>query len=300
MIDPQLIEEAIVTGLVASGIVAQGPQGIQGIQGEDGRSAYQVAVDEGFVGTEAEWLASLVGAPGEPGRDGLDSTVPGPAGLVGEASTVPGPPGKAGLDGKDGPRGPKGTPGLDGKDSTVPGPKGDKGEPGEVLHAGGGGRSGVRVYEDGEDKGHVKGLDFTGDVTVTPGPKGATVNITGGSGSGVPPGGLLGEVLTKLSDTSGDADWEAPTGGVLTVTDGTTPISNVTTIVAPGAVAGGAGEAVLPRWEPLSDGKLGPIPDPIPDPAAATAEDVAILLNAILARPSLVFVDGEVVMVEVF
>jgi hypothetical protein len=121
-----------------------------------------------------------------------------------------------------------------------------------------------------------------------------------GTGSGVPPGGLLGEVLTKLSDTSGDADWEAPTGGVLTVTDGTTPISNVTTIVAPGAVAGGAGEAVLPRWEPLSDGKLGPIPDPIPDPAAATAEDVAILLNAILARPSLVFVDGEVVMVEVF
>jgi hypothetical protein len=27
--------------------------------GEDGRSAYEVAVDNGFVGTEAEWLESL-------------------------------------------------------------------------------------------------------------------------------------------------------------------------------------------------------------------------------------------------
>ena len=42
---------------------AQGTQGTQGIQGEQGlvgKSAYQSAVDNGFVGTEAEWLASLV------------------------------------------------------------------------------------------------------------------------------------------------------------------------------------------------------------------------------------------------
>jgi hypothetical protein len=42
---------------------AQGTQGAQGIQGEQGlvgKSAYQSAVDNGFVGTEAEWLASLV------------------------------------------------------------------------------------------------------------------------------------------------------------------------------------------------------------------------------------------------
>ena len=30
----------------------------------DGRSAYQLAVSNGFVGTEAQWLASLQGAPG--------------------------------------------------------------------------------------------------------------------------------------------------------------------------------------------------------------------------------------------
>lgn len=44
----------------------QGIQGIQGIQGNpgaDGKSAYQLAVAGGYSGTEAQWLASLVGAP---------------------------------------------------------------------------------------------------------------------------------------------------------------------------------------------------------------------------------------------
>jgi len=30
--------------------------------GQAGKSAYQVAVDNGFVGTESDWLLSLVGA----------------------------------------------------------------------------------------------------------------------------------------------------------------------------------------------------------------------------------------------
>ena len=32
-----------------------------GIKGEDGKSAYQIAVENGFVGTEAEWIESLKG-----------------------------------------------------------------------------------------------------------------------------------------------------------------------------------------------------------------------------------------------
>ena len=40
-----------------------------------GDSAYQVAVDNGFVGTEEEWLASLVGPQGPPGKDGSDADV---------------------------------------------------------------------------------------------------------------------------------------------------------------------------------------------------------------------------------
>lgn len=34
--------------------------------GTDGKSAYEIAVDHGFSGTEAEWLASLRGADGFP------------------------------------------------------------------------------------------------------------------------------------------------------------------------------------------------------------------------------------------
>ena len=35
--------------------------GAGGIKGEDGKSAYQIAVENGFVGTEAEWIESLKG-----------------------------------------------------------------------------------------------------------------------------------------------------------------------------------------------------------------------------------------------
>ena len=36
-----------------------GPAGVAGAAGADGKSAYEVAVDNGFVGTEQEWLDSL-------------------------------------------------------------------------------------------------------------------------------------------------------------------------------------------------------------------------------------------------
>ena len=45
---------------------------------QDGKSAYQIAVDNGFEGTEAEWLESLKGsdgADGADGSDGADSTI---------------------------------------------------------------------------------------------------------------------------------------------------------------------------------------------------------------------------------
>ena len=38
-----------------------GDQGPQGPKGDTGKSTYQIAVDNGFVGTESEWLASLNG-----------------------------------------------------------------------------------------------------------------------------------------------------------------------------------------------------------------------------------------------
>ena len=54
----------------------KGAQGIQGLPGKDGakgadgKSAYEVAVSNGFVGNEAAWLASLKGEKGDKGDAG--------------------------------------------------------------------------------------------------------------------------------------------------------------------------------------------------------------------------------------
>ena len=65
-----------------------------GANGKDGRSAYEIAIENGFVGTVAEWLESLKGRDGLPGKDGAD-------GLPGKDGTN-GKDGKDGRDGKDG------------------------------------------------------------------------------------------------------------------------------------------------------------------------------------------------------
>jgi hypothetical protein len=62
----------------------KGEPGDPGTPGATGASAYQVAVAAGFVGTEAQWLASLVGPEGEQGLEG-----PQPAlGAAGAGPTV--------------------------------------------------------------------------------------------------------------------------------------------------------------------------------------------------------------------
>jgi hypothetical protein len=37
-----------------------------GVRGPAGKSAYQIAVDNGFGGTVSEWLATLIGPAGPP------------------------------------------------------------------------------------------------------------------------------------------------------------------------------------------------------------------------------------------
>lgn len=39
-------------------------------KGDPGKSAYQVALTNGFEGSETEWLASLKGIKGDPGMTG--------------------------------------------------------------------------------------------------------------------------------------------------------------------------------------------------------------------------------------
>ena len=68
-------------------------------KGTDGKSAYEIAVEHGFVGTEAEWLESLKGIDGKNGADGL--------------------PGKDGKNGTDGLSGRDGINGTDGKSAYI-------------------------------------------------------------------------------------------------------------------------------------------------------------------------------------
>ena len=39
--------------------------GAGALQGKDGKSAYEIAVEKGYSGSEQEWVSSLTGVPGE-------------------------------------------------------------------------------------------------------------------------------------------------------------------------------------------------------------------------------------------
>ena len=83
-------------------------------KGKDGKSAYEIALENGFVGTESEWLESLKGADGKDGingKDGVDGA-PGQDGLDGQ-------PGKDGIDGQNGADGQDGVNGSDGKSAYI-------------------------------------------------------------------------------------------------------------------------------------------------------------------------------------
>ena len=69
----------------------------------DGQSAYALAVQLGFTGSEAAWIASLKGAKGDKGDKG-DTGAQGPKGATGAT----GPQGPKGATGATGPQGPAG------------------------------------------------------------------------------------------------------------------------------------------------------------------------------------------------
>ena len=112
----QITGHAAVSGTI--------PVPVPGPKGDDGKSAYEIAVEKGFIGTEEEWLSSLVGPQGEQG-----------------------PQGPVGPQGEQGPQGPQGD----------PGPKGDKGDKGDTGEQGPQGIQGIQG-EKGDSP--VKGVDY--------------------------------------------------------------------------------------------------------------------------------------------
>ena len=75
-----------------------------GVNGKDGLSAYEIAVKNGFVGAVSEWLESLKGADGLPGKDGING--------------IDGVDGKNGADGRNGVNGRDGRDGVNGQNGT--------------------------------------------------------------------------------------------------------------------------------------------------------------------------------------
>lgn len=119
---------------------------LSGAQGIQGLSAYQVAVQHGFEGTEAEWLISLKGEKGETGPKGDKGNTGekgatgerGPQGLQGERGLqgVQGEKGEQGIQGPVGPKGEQGEQGIQGIQGPQgePGPQGPKGDTGSGLN----------------------------------------------------------------------------------------------------------------------------------------------------------------------
>lgn len=77
----------------------RGARGQRGGQGSDGSSAYQIALSNGFSGSEVDWLKSLEAKDGLDGKDGVGIRgIPGPVGPIGISVN-----GEDGRDGEDAP-----------------------------------------------------------------------------------------------------------------------------------------------------------------------------------------------------
>lgn len=131
----QTAKADIQEALIAKGVSVDGTESISayaekissmdiaGEKGDPGASAYEIAVENGFIGTETEWLASLKGEKGDQGEQGIQ----------GEKGDT----GSQGLQGIQGVQGPKGE----------KGDTGEKGEPGIQGADGAKGESGASAYE---------------------------------------------------------------------------------------------------------------------------------------------------------
>ena len=149
---PKVKAEQMESGVVITIVDADGEtsatlhNGANGEKGTDGKSAYQIAVEQGYQGSESDWLSSLkgdkgnTGAKGNPGQDGAEGksayaiavehgyedsedkwllSLKGEKGDTGERGEK-GDTGDRGLQGVPGEKGEKGDAGVAGKDGFSP------------------------------------------------------------------------------------------------------------------------------------------------------------------------------------
>ena len=143
---PKVKAEQMESGVVITIVDADGETSAtlhNGANGEKGSSAYQIAVEQGYQGSESDWLSSLKGDKGEKGNTRAKGN-PGQDGAEGKSAyaiavehgyedseekwllSLKGEKGDTGERGEKGEKGDPGDRGLQG----VPGEKGEKGDAG--------------------------------------------------------------------------------------------------------------------------------------------------------------------------
>ena len=134
---PKVKAEQMKSGVVITIVDADGEtsatlhNGANGEKGTDGKSAYQIAVEQGYQGSESDWLSSLKGDKGEKGNTGAKGN-PGQDGAEGKSAYAIAVEhgyedseekwllSLKGEKGDTGERGEKGDAGVDGKDGFSP------------------------------------------------------------------------------------------------------------------------------------------------------------------------------------
>ena len=211
---PKVKAEQMESGVVITIVDAEGEtsatlhNGANGEKGTDGKSVYQIAVEQGYQGSESDWLSSLkgdkgekgnTGAKGNPGQDGAEGksayaiavehgyedsedewllSLKGDTGERGEKGDtgLQGERGEKGETGQQGEQGPKGEKGDRG-DRGLQGVPGEKGEKGDAGVAGKDGFSPIaNVVKDGSVI-TITITDKNGTTTVTL-TEGAAVDLT--------------------------------------------------------------------------------------------------------------------------
>ena len=190
---PKVKAEQMESGVVITIVDADGEtsatlhNGANGEKGTDGKSAYQIAVEQGYQGSESDWLSSLKGDKGEKGNTGAKGN-PGQDGTEGKSAyaiavehgyedsedewllSLKGEKGDTGERGEKGEKGDPGDRGLQG----VPGEKGEKGDAGVA------GKDGFSPIANVVKDGSVITITITdknGTTTVTL-TEGASVDLT--------------------------------------------------------------------------------------------------------------------------
>lgn len=194
---------ASYTPLVETSQGSPTPGGPPGADGADGKSAYEIAVEHGFTGTEEEWLASLEGADGVNGLSAYQVAVNN--GFVGtEAQWL------ISLEGTPGANGTNGTNGISAYQSALN--NGFIGTEAEWLASieGTDGTNGLSAYEVALSEGFVgTQAEWVASLEGAVGPVGPAGPI-GPAGPTGPPG--IGYDVIEMTSWGIDTGYVMPTG----------------------------------------------------------------------------------------